>query len=989
AQSIATEENDSFRAPLDSTTDSEPLHDDETEAINNDEFERVAIKCFRYFVFSLMAAATIAAGITSWYFLNREEGNQFNQEFDVIVDDIKHISQDRASDLVADFRSLSSTITGLAINAKTTWPFFTDINYPMIVANFMATTGVTLVGLAPIIKNQQELQLWANYSQANQGWIPQSLLMERQPDPFNFTRIFPSVFRQSAGERIPEEGEGPFAPMWQMLQAPRDGKVVNFNMLSDPHFQDIFDSLVEKKSGGLSNRLGRSNAGLMENFDDQTKWYVSAFPVSMYIVPVFKDAMNQEIVATLSAGFNWSPLFALPSDEVTPPVDVVIDDGCTNQFTMRVTGSTSEFLGFSDLHDSSYDEDERSFPFAPALTTHHVGGEDCSYVVRVFPTKSLWEAYHTSYPSSMAGIITGVFVLVGIIFYIYDAAVHMRQRKILTIASRSEKILSVLYPKTIRDRLFGIEEEAKTNEEAKEEPKTSQSAIRRFNEDLLKKATKYQLKSFMKSTPSVPTEATEFMGSKPIADLFLDATVLFADISGFTAWSSVREPAQVFTLLETVFRAFDVIAKHRKVFKVETVGDCYVAVTGLPEPTKAHATAMASFARECVEKFGQVVGVLETTLGPDTGDLGIRVGIHSGPVTAGVLRGDKSRFQLFGDTVNTASRIECTGQRDRIHLSQETADLLAVGGKSHWLRSRDQLVTAKGKGKLQTYWLLTKQEEADTNTTSITGCSNTAEDAGGIFISNTSNFAETSSDLRAKSVEEIEKSLQPRIRRLCQWNVEVLTRLLKQIVAHRLASDLGSKGWEAELLSRREKEIRRQISVLDEVVEIVPLPGFDQRLYKRQQDPEKIELSDSVVKQIRLYVACIAAMYRDNPFHNFDHASHVMMSVSKLLSRNVAADDVLNAENATASDDLGWSIHDHTYGITSDPMTQFTVILAAMVHDVDHSGVSNMQLIKEGNKLANLFKNKSVAEQNSTVLAWDILMDPRFQDFRRTIYAAP
>jgi len=116
-----------------------------------------------------------------------------------------------------------------------------------------------------------------------------------------------------------------------------------------------------------------------------------------------------------------------------------------------------------------------------------------------------------------------------------------------------------------------------------------------------------------------------------------------------------------------------------------------------------------------------------------------------------------------------------------------------------------------------------------------------------------------------------------------------------------------------------------------------------------------------------------------------------MMSVSKLLSRIVAAEDILNADEnaATSDDDLGWSIHDHTYGITSDPMTQFTVILAAMIHDVDHSGVSNNQLIKEGNKLANLFHNKSVAEQNSTVLAWDILMDPRFQDFRRTIYATP
>ena len=132
-------------------------------------------------------------------------------------------------------------------------------------------------------------------------------------------------------------------------------------------------------------------------------------------------------------------------------------------------------------------------------------------------------------------------------------------------------------------------------------------------------------------------------------------------------------------------------------------------------------------------------------------------------------------------------------------------------------------------------------------------------------------------DLRNQSLEDIENMLPLKTRRLCQWNVDVLVRLLKQVVAHRLASEEGTRNWEAEL-SKREKEIRRQISVLDEVVEIIPLPGFDQRVYKRQQDPNKIELSEKVIEQIRLYVACIAAMYRDNPFHNFDHASHVMVS---------------------------------------------------------------------------------------------------------------
>lgn len=85
-------------------------------------------------------------------------------------------------------------------------------------------------------------------------------------------------------------------------------------------------------------------------------------------------------------------------------------------------------------------------------------------------------------------------------------------------------------------------------------------------------------------------------------------------------------------------------------FKVETVGDCYVAVSGLPDPNSRHALVMARFARECIFHFRKLTEKLEMSLGPDTADLGLRVGLHTGSVTAGVLRGERSRFQLFGDT---------------------------------------------------------------------------------------------------------------------------------------------------------------------------------------------------------------------------------------------------------------------------------------------------------------------------------------------------
>jgi class 3 adenylate cyclase len=122
---------------------------------------------------------------------------------------------------------------------------------------------------------------------------------------------------------------------------------------------------------------------------------------------------------------------------------------------------------------------------------------------------------------------------------------------------------------------------------------------------------------------------------------------MFADVEGFTAWSSVREPSQVFTLLEAIYAAFDRVALKRRVFKVETVGDCYVAVSGLPEPRVDHAVTMARFARDCIEEHIVAVKKLESVLGPETGDLRLRVGLHSGPITAGVLRGERSRFQVW------------------------------------------------------------------------------------------------------------------------------------------------------------------------------------------------------------------------------------------------------------------------------------------------------------------------------------------------------
>jgi hypothetical protein len=126
------------------------------------------------------------------------------------------------------------------------------------------------------------------------------------------------------------------------------------------------------------------------------------------------------------------------------------------------------------------------------------------------------------------------------------------------------------------------------------------------------------------------------------------------------------------------------------------------------------------------------------------------------------------------------------------------------------------------------------------------------------------------------------------------------------------------------------------------------LPKFDAKAAALRDKYKKVQIGENVKAQLRDYILIIASMYRGNPFHNFEHTCHVTMSVSKLLKRIVApALEKHITSGVFAGSDIASHLHDYTHGITSDPLAVLTIKLLALIHDTDHRGVSNIQLIKE------------------------------------------
>ena len=216
--------------------------------------------------------------------------------------------------------------------------------------------------------------------------------------------------------------------------------------------------------------------------------------------------------------------------------------------------------------------------------------------------------------------------------------------------------------------------------------------------------------------------------------------------------------------------------------------------------------------------------------------------------------------------------MESTGVPNRIHVSQDFVSSLENQGKGHWVTARKDSIYAKGKGQLQTYFLVFKQEgsHAYSDTASSNGY-----DSPSPSKAKGSGIEEPTSGLVESSVRDHAKT-----ERLIDWNVDLLTSLLKEIVASRQAHGIVPQPEKVLCEFEMQQTVSDTQNVIAEVQEVIKLPEYRR---VKDVDPNSITLDEIVVNQLRLFVTNIAGLYQDNPFHNFEHASHVTMSVVSFL----------------------------------------------------------------------------------------------------------
>jgi Adenylate and Guanylate cyclase catalytic domain len=431
--------------------------------------------------------------------------------------------------------------------------------------------GVMCAAYAPLVTDAKRTE-WEEYSVKNQGWIQHSKHLkevelfhqdalhgtiqdhehDRRTQEVEEDKISPVLYKWENGTKreVRMTSGEVHAPVWQI--SPPDAGTVNVDLLQDEFLLKLYEQLQAMNRSVLSPATPISD--MFGYLFDPEEEALKPNPYAFILQPLFDTfEPNQTMVGLVIAVTSYENLLDKLLPDGTSGIVCVIRDSCGTDISYLLEGREAAFLGYGDFHDSSFDKYKENITVE---MYESVTDDLCVHTLEIYPTASLQASYETNKPAVYTSVVALSFIVTTVLLLVYDRLVTRRQEKTMASAIRSGKLVASLFPSSVVDRVM---QDAQAGERVGKKKSSGAET----------------------STDSKENEQ-RFFKTRPIADFFPQCTIIFADISGFTSWASTREPHQVFILLETLYGSLDRIAKARGIFKVETVGDCYVAVSGLP-----------------------------------------------------------------------------------------------------------------------------------------------------------------------------------------------------------------------------------------------------------------------------------------------------------------------------------------------------------------------------------------------------------------------
>ena len=567
--------------------------------------EKRQARFLRVAVFVFILLATVVACVMSFLVTYDHERTSFQKHYNDYAFQLSMSIQENIERKIVAIDALRISISSYAISRNKTWPFLDIPDFYAQGYDARNQASIQSCVLAPVV-TLIDRKAWEEYSMKNLDWITRgnefektlaenmasarssktsarrSLQVKESSIVGNVSNKIYSI--ASDGHPVVVGSREVYMPQWQ--SSPVNEYFVNYDLLSSADFQRDILAMIKARQAILGNVL---HSDTKSPSGDQKS--------SKLLFPIFGQLVVNEsakVVGMIGATMLWTEVFEHILPEYAPwGVVAVLENQCGSTFSYHVLGHNATYLGEGDFHNSRFDSYLRQFPIFDSFRASEVAKRSkgvtlmdrCNYIVRVYPSQEIYDFHFNKLPYVLLGVLCFACILVALAFCRYEQTVRLRHDDMEVKAAQSQAIVSSIFPAAFQERLFNGTDDSSSNHGAfsKQQPQAKsvsgtklKTSIAGDNESEVVNGENRNETDVERRLPRKKKD--ELRIARPIADSFPATTILFADVVGFTAWSSQREPGEVFTLLQSVYREFDLLAKKlgKSKEKHETVDIIYI-----------------------------------------------------------------------------------------------------------------------------------------------------------------------------------------------------------------------------------------------------------------------------------------------------------------------------------------------------------------------------------------------------------------------------